>query len=123
MYEHMDREGHFKLSKSTITGVNVFGEENMSEATKKICKIRLLQDFEKIAFFHFWPYSALFWVLFCFFGGSFMHLGVSNHHKGYISIKFLFCTFLKFQFRPICDIFGQFAIFLALEVLGRPQGA
>ena len=77
---HMDREGHFKLLKSTITGVNVFGEENVSEATKKICKIRTLEDFEKIAFFHFWPFLAifgpflgallLFWEEFHAFGGQ-----------------------------------------------------
>ena len=52
---HMDREGHFKLLKSTITGVNVFGEENVSEATKKNFKIGQRGNAEKIAFFHFWP--------------------------------------------------------------------
>ena len=76
----MDREGHFKLLKLPISSVNVFGEENVSEATKKICKIRLLQDFEKIAFFHFWPFLAifgpflgallLFWGEFHAFGGQ-----------------------------------------------------
>ena len=67
----MDREGHFKLLKLPISSVNVFGEENVSEATKKICKIRTLQDFEKIAFFHFWPFLGALLL----FGGGFHAFG------------------------------------------------
>ena len=82
--------------------------------------------FEFLRFFVFYRIFAIFGhseVLFSFFGGIFCCLEPVNIMGDTYGIILIFTLFKKFQFRPICNIFGQFAIFLALEVLGRPQGA